>query len=117
MVSHVFAVANEFSKFPNLLSTLPGWLPQDRQKILEQSMRQWLSRRIVRSGFEVTMNRNDRFTRDLFLCYEEFAKFYPERSGQMYQVLINSLNGEASPRQYEDLVNFLVHEGARLLAS
>jgi hypothetical protein len=78
---------------------------------------QWFPRRIVRSGFEVTMDRSDRFTRDLYLCYEQFAKYYPERSKQMYQVLINCLNGEDNPVQYEELVAFLAHEGSRLLAS
>jgi hypothetical protein len=117
MVSHVFALANEFAKFPRLLSKLPSWLQDDQKKRMEQSLRQWISKRIVRSGFEVTMNRNDRFTRDLYLCYEEFAKCYPERASQMYQVLINCLTGEDNPMQYQELVTLLVHESSHLLAS
>jgi uncharacterized protein len=110
MVSHVFSLANEFSR-------LPRWLEKDRERGVDQSMRhQWISRRIVRSGFEVTMDRSARFTRDLYLCYEQFAEFYPERSKQMYQVLINSVNGEDSPVQYEELVTFLANESSRLLA-
>lgn len=109
MASHVFSLANEFSK-------LPRWLEAVRKKGIEQSMRQWFSRRIVRSGFEVTMDRSGHFTRDLYLCYEQFAKFYPERSKQMYRVLTNCLNGEDSPVQYEELVTFLAHESSRLLA-
>jgi hypothetical protein len=116
MVSHVFSLASEFAKFPRLLSKLPGWLRDDQKTRMEQSMRQWISKRIVRSGFEVTMNRNDRFTRDLYLCYEEFAKYYPQRASQMYQVLINCLNGEDSPMQYRDLVTFLIAKSAGLFA-
>jgi uncharacterized protein len=109
MVSHVFAIGNEFARLPN-------WLQEDRKRGVERLTRQWFSRRTVRSGFEVTMNRSDRFTRDLYLCYEQFSAFYPEWSGQMRQVLINCLNGEESPIQYGGLVTFLASEGSRLLA-
>lgn len=109
MVSHVFSLANEFSR-------LRSRLEPDRHAGIEHSARQWFSRRIVRSGFEVTMNRSCRFTRDLYLCYEQFAQFYPERSEQMYQVLINCLNGADSLVQYEELTSFLAREGSHLLA-
>ncbi len=110
MVSHVFSLANEFSR-------LPRWLEDDRNRGIDQSIRhQWFSRKIVRSGFEVTMDRTDRFTRDLYLCYEQFAQFYPERSKQMYRVLENCLSGEDSPVQYRELVTFLANESSRLLA-
>jgi hypothetical protein len=110
MVSHVFSLQSEFSRLPSLLE-------EGRKTGVEQSMRQWFSRRIVRSGFEVTMDRNDRFTRDLYLCYEQFTRFYPDRSEQMFRVLINCLNGDESPLQYAELVAFLVREGARLIAA
>jgi uncharacterized protein len=110
LVSHVFSLAQEFSRLPN-------WLEEGRQTGAEQSVRQWFSRRIVRSGFEVTMDRSKRFTRDLYLCYEDFAKFYPIWSQSMYRVLTNCLNGEDDPVQYGDLVAFLDREGARLLIS
>jgi hypothetical protein len=110
MASHVFSLAKEFSR-------LPGWLAEDRKNSMERSTHHWFSRRIIRAGFEVTMNRTDRFTRDLYLCYEQFASFYPEQSGQMYQVLVNCLNGEDSPLRYQALVAFLANEGSRLLVS
>jgi predicted nucleotidyltransferase len=73
--------------------------------------------RIRPSGGEVTMDRNDRFTRDLYLCYEQFSQFYPDRSEQMFRALINCLNGGESPLQYGELVTFLAREGARLIAA
>ena len=82
MVSHVFALENEFSKFPNLLSTLPGGLAQDRKQYLEQSMRQWISRRIVRSGFEVTLNRNDRLRVIFFFATKTLQSFIPNDPGR-----------------------------------
>jgi len=99
MVSHVFSLQTEFSR-------LPRWLEEGRRSGVEQSIHRWFSRRIVRSGFEVTMDRSNRFTRDLYLCYEQFAQFYPDWSEQMFRVLINSLNGEESSLQYGELVAF-----------
>jgi hypothetical protein len=108
LVSHVCSLAREFSR-------LPGQLEEGRRTSAEQSVRQWFSRRIVRSGFEVTMDRSNRFTRDLYLCYEDFAKFYPGWCTTMYRVLVNCLNGEDDPLRYAGLVTFLDSEGSRLL--
>jgi hypothetical protein len=116
MVSHVFSLANELSKVSSWLSKVPVWLDQTRKNEMEQPARKWISKRIVRSGFEVTMNRSDRFTRDLYLCYEQFSKFYPERSQQMFQIMKNCLNGEDSPIQYQELVAFLTNESSHLLS-
>lgn len=108
MVSHVFGLAPEFGR-------LPTWLEEARKDGREQSLHQWFSRRIVRSGFEVTMDRSDCFTRDLYLCYEKFAEFYPDRAEQMFGVLANCLNGGESPLRYGELVEFLAREGERLI--
>lgn len=109
MVSHLFALAAEFA-------LLPRWLDEARSSGTERSARQWFSRRVVRSGAEVTMDRSDRFTRDLYLCYEQFAQFYPERADQMLRALVNCLNGADCPLQYRELVSFLTAESARLVA-
>lgn len=61
------------------------------------------------------MDRSNHFTRDLYLCYEDFAKLYPDWSTPMYRVLMNCLNGEDDPIQYTDLVAFLDRESSRLL--
>lgn len=115
MVSHVFALANEFAKSQRwLLKVLPS-IPNEQRQDAECSMRRWISKRIVRAGFEVTMNRTDHFTRDLYLCYEQFAKFYPGHAEQMYRVFENCLKGQSSTVQYEPLVQLLAREGLCLL--
>jgi hypothetical protein len=116
MVSHAFALASEFSKVSSWLVKMSNRLDGDQKKSIERSARRWISKRIVRSGFEVTMDRSDRFTRDLYLCYEQFAIFYPEWSKPMFQVLTNCLNGEDSPSEYEELVTLLARESSRLLS-
>jgi uncharacterized protein len=115
MVSHVFALENEFAKSQQWLLNLPASIPTEPKKTIERSMHRWISKRIVRSAFEVTMDRTDHFTRDLYLCYEQFSKFYPEHAKQMYLVLVNCLNGDHSAARYSELVHFLAREGLRLL--
>lgn len=108
LVSHVFALTSEFARLPKLLK-------QARHNDVERSIHQWFSRRIVRSGLEITMDRSDCFTRDLYLCYEQFAAFYPGRFEEMFRVLVNCLNGEETPLLYPELVAFLADENSRLL--
>jgi uncharacterized protein len=114
MVSHVFWLADEFFKTPILVSKMSSMLEESQKAVIERSARRWISKRIVRSGFEITLDRNNRFTRDLYLCYEEFSRLYPAQSKQMYRTLINSLNGNDDPIVHRELVAFLTGEAARL---
>ncbi len=110
LVSHVFWLQGEYSRLPKLLE-------EGCKSGEQQAMHQWFSRRIVRSGLEITMARSGRFTRDLYLCYEQFATFYPDRAEEMFGVLVNCLKGGESPLQYGELVAFLAREGAGLNAA
>jgi hypothetical protein len=77
MVSHVFSLQAEFARLPIMLQ-------EGRKTGEERAVHQWLSRRILRSGFEVTMDRNDCFTRDLYLCYEQLTGFIPAAPSRCY---------------------------------
>ncbi len=114
MVSHVFSLANEFAKATRWLANASISPEGAKNDDLLRPARQWISKRIVRSGLEVTMDRCDHFTRDLYLCYEQFSKFYPQWSWQMYQILVNCLNGADDPARYAGLIKLLVDESARL---
>lgn len=70
----------------------------------------------MRSGLEITMNRCSRFTRDLFLCFEQFSELYPSYKDEMWRVLQNCLNGHEDPVKYEGLVELLNNESSGLLA-
>jgi hypothetical protein len=114
MVSHVFWLMVEFLKTPILTSKISSKLEESQRAVVERTARQWISKRIVRSGFEITMDRDNRFTRDLYFCYEAFSASYQRQAELMFKVLINSLNGNEDPMIYNELVIFLVKEGARL---
>jgi len=47
----------------------------------------WMMKRMVRTGFELVMAKEQCFTRDLYPCYEMFSKHYPEKSSDMLAAL------------------------------
>ncbi len=47
----------------------------------------WIMKRIVRSGFELVMERSHQYTRDLYPCYEGFSKYYGDKEKEMYAAL------------------------------
>jgi hypothetical protein len=83
--------------------------------LADSHTRQWFSRRLVRSGLEITLDRMRRFSRDLYLCYEQFSEVYPEHAARMYSALCNCLSGDEAPGAFEDLVSLVVKERGRLL--
>jgi hypothetical protein len=52
----------------------------------------WITKRILRSGFELVMEREGVYTRDLYLCYESFSRHYGRREREMYEVLELAVN-------------------------
>ncbi len=52
----------------------------------------WIMKRMLRSGFELVMERSQKYTRDLYLCYEGFSEYYPEKKEAMYRVLELAVN-------------------------
>lgn len=52
----------------------------------------WFMKTILRVGSEITMERSKKYSRDLYLCYEMFVEYYPEKEKEMKQVLFLALN-------------------------
>lgn len=72
-----------------------------------EANRGWIARRIVRAGLEITLNRQPNFTRDLYLCYETFAHFYPDFALNMHEVLTIALNGHRPLDAFQSLITLL----------
>lgn len=47
----------------------------------------WLMKNFLRASFELVMERSQRYTRDLYLCYESFAEYYPEKEAEARELL------------------------------
>lgn len=86
MIGHSYFIEKELEKLPKIFDE-----EKDKSKdIIDTCI--WITRRILRSGFDLVMVREQRFTRDLYLCYESFSKYYPEKKMAMYAILNLSLN-------------------------
>ena len=80
----------------------------------------WMVRRFLRLGMELVMVKEGRYTRDLYLCYESFAKHYPAWEGEMRQALELAVNPVATPESEAFVHSFgacLAKEADRKLAA
>lgn len=48
---------------------------------------QWIMKRLVRTGFELVMEQEQAYTRDLYPCYVAFCRHFPAQEQQMKQAL------------------------------
>lgn len=70
----------------------------------------WIAKRFLRLGMELVMEKEQRHTRDLYLCYESFARHYPAEAGAMQRSLELAVNPVAN----DDVEAFLQQFGSWL---
>lgn len=98
MVCHAFLLQEEFAQ-------LAGMIAEEPEKKAETI--KWYGRRLVRAGHEITLATVPRYTRDLYLCYEQFAQIYPQHADMMFGALRNSLNGNLDWDEFLPLIEFV----------
>ncbi len=69
------------------IKMLKGWLEKETAEEDLKENCTWIMKRTVRIGFELVMEKEQCFTRDLYPCYERFAKHYPEKAEEMRKAL------------------------------
>jgi len=78
----------------------------------------WLCKQILRSVSELCFVRLNKYSRDLYRCYEMFSECYPEKSDELQDVLYKSLNPISDKKEIEDLekswTRWIVEEKERL---
>ncbi len=52
----------------------------------------WIMKKIVRSGFELYQEKEQKWTRDLYPCYDVFRNYQPNNADVMKQILFLALN-------------------------
>ena len=52
----------------------------------------WISKRMIRCGFELVYDKVDVWTRDLYQCYKLFSDIYPEKQDKMKLVLMKAIS-------------------------
>ncbi|MFK8009539.1 MAG: nucleotidyltransferase domain-containing protein [Saprospiraceae bacterium] len=73
------------------------WLEEDLNKFLQKEKItkrdcQEITKVLIRSGFELVMEKEQKFTTDLYLCYDVFSKHFPKKENEMREMLHLYLN-------------------------
>jgi hypothetical protein len=113
-IHHSFDLEADLNQLIEDLLDLPQ-TPSDllQQQVYVRKLCQWSMKRIIRSGFEIVMERDQCFTRDLHPCYERFCHYYPTQQSSMWQALTWAINPIDSP---EKIIEFLYKFGGWLVA-
>lgn len=82
---------------------------------------EFIMKHILRQAMHICVVRSGLYSRDLYLCYELFSRFYPERQSQMYEALFYSINPSSDiflvERILSDLGDWLVDESLRFFST
>ena len=80
----------------------------------------WIAKRFLRLGMELVMEREKRYSPDLYLCYESFAKHYPQHAKSMYRALelaVHPVADEGAEQFLHGFGSWLALEADRRLAA
>lgn len=89
------AMAIHAPKFHTRMQWFREVLERDESEDARKRWCVWFMKGLLRVGFELTMERSQKYTRDLYLCYDTFAEYYPEKEPEMREVLDLALNPTA----------------------
>ncbi|MCF7831637.1 MAG: nucleotidyltransferase domain-containing protein [Candidatus Pacebacteria bacterium] len=98
MVSHA-------PNFHNRLVKYKKFLAEESDDEEMKKFCTWVMKGFLRTGFELTMERSKRYTRDLYLCYKDFSEYYPEKESEMHQVLHLALNPTTDKKIIQDVID------------
>lgn len=84
--------AQHFEGIAEEITKTKEWLEKERTAEEIKRKCTWIMKRIIRSGFELVMERSQKYTRDLYPCYDEFSKYYPDKKEEMYRSLELAIN-------------------------
>ena len=104
MKAHSFWIEKEITQLKSYLLDAKG--PEERKQICT-----WIMKRSIRSAFEQIMITENKWTRDLSLCYESVSKQRPESESQMKHLLHLALN----PTDQIDLILKAINDGRKFL--
>ena len=112
---------------PNLPSFRPGrammlnwrWVEEDLNDFLKKSEPKEedvraICKILIRVSFELVMERENKYTNDLYICCQAFERYYPEQATLIWELLSCFLNPKENKTRTRTLISeigsFLVHE-------
>jgi uncharacterized protein len=91
-----------------------GYYTKDNTK----AMCTWMMKRLVRGGLELVSERDRVFTRDLYLCFENFSAHYPKYKIYSYEALGLAIYPEDNIPKIKKIIKvyggFLVKESKKM---
>ncbi|UOQ84387.1 nucleotidyltransferase [Gracilibacillus salinarum] len=76
---------------------------EDKEDILDCC--RWIMKIIVRSGLALVIEKEHKYTRDLFPAYKLFSDYYPEKESAMKQALKYAIEPVEDPKELVDYLN------------
>ncbi len=102
------------------IQEIKEYFTQENQEEETIDICSWIMKRIVRTGFELIMEKENSHTRDLYPCYELFSKHYPVYKSEMYEALVLSIyptdNIQKIINTIESLEGILLEETGKIIA-
>lgn len=83
---NVYKIRGDIKRFRKYFEEKPNDL-----KLLKHKCRS-IMKRIIRTGFELVIDKVKKYTRDLYPCFKEFCKYYPEHKHGMQRALELAIN-------------------------
>jgi hypothetical protein len=65
----------------------------------------WIMKALVRTGFELVMERDRSYTRDLYPNYERFSTYFPEKEPAMRHILSLAIEPTADKETINEILN------------
>jgi hypothetical protein len=72
-----------------------------------EGLERWICKRLLRAGFELVMEREQRYTRDLFPCYQSFSAHHPTMEPQMKSALRRAITPTMEIDTLQELLSSL----------
>ncbi|KSU82024.1 hypothetical protein GA0061096_3622 [Fictibacillus enclensis] len=89
----------------------------DKEDILDCCA--WIMKIIVRAGLALVIEKERKYTRDLYPAYEIFSKYYPEKESEMKQAVKYAINptenGNAIIVFLDDMGTWMINEADKWL--
>lgn len=92
------------SKDPERITKrLVGMLARGDDEYIRKSSCTWLCKQILRAVMELCFERSQRYSRDLYRCWETFSEYYPDKSDELRHVLHLALNPTSDKQEILEL--------------
>ncbi|SDN10079.1 hypothetical protein SAMN04488137_3532 [Fictibacillus solisalsi] len=89
----------------------------DKEDILDCCA--WIMKIIVRAGLALVIEKEKKYTRDLYPAYKIFSKYYPEKECEMKQAVYSAINPTENRNEIilflEDMGTWMINEADKWL--